>query len=107
MPTYKAPVDDVLFLLNDVFAIERYNNLAGFADASPDVVEAILGEAAKLCEEVLTAAQSLGDMEGCTRQDDGSVTTPGFQGRLSQYVEGGWMGIPRRRNSAGRVCRRR
>ena len=45
MPTYKAPVDDVLFLLNDVFHIERYDNLPGFADATPDVVEAMLGEA--------------------------------------------------------------
>ena len=42
MPIYKAPVEDMLFLLNDVFDIERYNNLPGFADATPDVVEAIL-----------------------------------------------------------------
>src|SRR5207237_8843628 len=53
MPTYKAPVDDVLFLLNDVFRIERYNNLPGFAEASPDIVEAVLTEAAKFCEQVL------------------------------------------------------
>ena len=45
MPTYQAPVDDVLFLLNDVFHIERYNNLPGFAEASPDMVEAILTSA--------------------------------------------------------------
>ena len=38
MPTYKAPVDDVQFLLNDVFHMERYGNMPGFADASPDVV---------------------------------------------------------------------
>ncbi len=44
MPTYKAPVEDVLFLLNDVFHLERYDNLPGFADASPDTVAAILGE---------------------------------------------------------------
>ena len=54
MPIYNAPVDDVLFLLNDVFHIERHNNLAGFADATPDVVEAILVEAGKFCSEVLT-----------------------------------------------------
>ncbi|MET0866565.1 MAG: acyl-CoA dehydrogenase N-terminal domain-containing protein, partial [Pseudorhodoplanes sp.] len=49
MPTYNAPVADVLFLLNDVFHIERHNNLPGFADASPDVLEAILLEAGKFC----------------------------------------------------------
>ena len=48
MPIYKAPVEDVSFLLNDVFQIDRYDNLPGFSDASADVREAILGEAAKL-----------------------------------------------------------
>ena len=52
MPSYKAPVEDVRFLLNDVFQMERYNNLPGFADASADVVDAILEEGARLCEEV-------------------------------------------------------
>src|SRR4051812_20303477 len=80
MPTYKAPVDDVLFLLNDVFHIERHNNLPGFSDASPDLVEAVLGEAAKLSEEVLQPLNRTGDIEGCKRNDDGSVTTPkGFK----------------------------
>src|SRR5688572_6899470 len=94
MPTYKAPVDDVLFLLNDVFHVERYANLPGFADASPDIVEAILGEAAKFCEDVLTPLNRVGDTEGCTRHDDGSVTTPtGFKDAYRQIVEGGWVGI--------------
>ena len=60
MPTYKAPVDDVKFLLNEVFHIDRYANLPGFSDASPDVVEAILGEAAKFCEQVLTPLNRVG-----------------------------------------------
>ena len=47
MPSYKAPVEDVLFLLRDVFQIDRYNNLPSFADATHDVIEAILREAAK------------------------------------------------------------
>ena len=94
MPTYKAPVDDVLFLLNDVFHIERYGNLPGFADASPDVVEAILREAAKFAEEVLTPLNRVGDKEGCKRHADGSVTTPnGFKDAYKQIAEGGWIGI--------------
>ena len=43
MPTYKAPLEDVSFLLNDVFQIDRYDNLPGFSDASADVREAIFG----------------------------------------------------------------
>lgn len=53
MPTYRAPVDDVLFLLRDVFQWERYANVPGFSELSPDVLEAILRQAARLCEDVL------------------------------------------------------
>jgi alkylation response protein AidB-like acyl-CoA dehydrogenase len=94
MPTYKAPVDDTLFLLNDVFHLDRYGNLPGFGDASPDVVEAVLREAAKFSEEVLTPLNRVGDKEGCTRHPDGSVATPtGFKDAFKQMVEGGWIGI--------------
>ncbi len=94
MPTYKAPVEDALFLLNDVFHIERYGNLPGFSDAAPDVVEAVLREAAKLSEDVLTPLNRVGDTEGCTRHADGTVTTPkGFKEAFKQVVDGGWIGI--------------
>ena len=94
MPVYKAPVEDVLFLLDDVFQVGRYDNLPGFADASADVRAAILGEAAKFCEEVLAPLNRTGDIEGCARHDDGRVTTPnGFKQAFKQYGDGGWMGI--------------
>jgi alkylation response protein AidB-like acyl-CoA dehydrogenase len=94
VPIYKAPVDDVMFLLNDVFQISRYNNLPGFADATPELIEAVLREAAKLAEEIMQPLNRSGDEEGCTRHDDGSVTTPkGFKEAYKQYADGGWMGI--------------
>src|SRR3954463_5383222 len=94
MPSYKAPLEDVSFLLNDVFQIDRYNNLPGFSDASADVREAILAEAAKLSEEVLQPLNLIGDLEGCTRHDDGRVTTPkGFKAAYKQLGEGGWLGL--------------
>jgi alkylation response protein AidB-like acyl-CoA dehydrogenase len=94
MPAYKAPVEDVLFLLNDVFHIERHNNVAGFGDATPDVVEAILVEAGKFCSEILVPLNRQGDIEGCTRHEDGRVTTPsGFKAAYDQMVAGGWIGI--------------
>ncbi len=94
MPTYKAPVEDVQFLLSDVFHVERYDNLPGFADASPDVVEAILSEAAKFAEEVLAPLNRVGDVEGCTRHPDGRVSTPkGFKEAYKQLCDGGWLGL--------------
>src|SRR5580704_17864934 len=94
MPIYKAPLEDVNFLLNDVFQIDRYDNLPGFSDASADVRDAVLGEAAKLSEEVLQPLNRVGDLEGCTHNADGSVTTPkGFKEAFRQVAEGGWLGL--------------
>ena len=94
MPIYRAPVQDTLFVLNDVLGYERHANLPGFADAPADVLEAILAEGAKLAENVLHPLNRVGDEEGCTRHDDGSVTTPrGFKAAYDQYREGGWMGL--------------
>ena len=94
MPSYTAPVEEVLFLLNDVFQIARHNNLPGFADATPDTLEAVLSEAGKLASEVLTPLNRSGDIEGCKRHDDGRVTTPkGFREAFASVCEGGWIGM--------------
>lgn len=91
MPSYKAPVKDMLFLLNDVIGIEKYANLQGFANASPDLVEAVLVEAGKFCEDVLAPINYSGDQQGCTRHPDGSVTTPdGFKEAYKAYCDAGW-----------------
>lgn len=94
MPVYKAPVTDTLFVLNDVLGLERYNNLPGFADATPDMIEAILGEAGRVAEEALFPVNYSGDQEGCHRHDDASVSTPkGFKEAYKAYREGGWIGL--------------
>ncbi len=94
MPQYRAPVDDTLFLLSDVLGFHARANLTGFADATPDVVEAVLREGGKLADEVLAPLNQVGDQEGCTRQTDGRVTTPtGFKAAYEAFARGGWMGL--------------
>jgi len=94
MPSYKAPVEEVLFLLHDVFGIARYGNLPGFAEASPDLVEAILSEAGKFCEEALHPLNQVGDRTGCVRRENGEVETPpGFKDAYRAFVAGGWIGL--------------
>jgi acyl-CoA dehydrogenase len=94
MPTYKAPVSDTLFLLRDVFGYGKLANAPGFSDAPLDVVEAVLSEGAKFVEEVIQPLNRVGDIEGCKRNDDGSVTTPkGFKQAYKGLVEGGWVGL--------------
>jgi alkylation response protein AidB-like acyl-CoA dehydrogenase len=91
MPVYRAPVKDALFVLNEVIGIDRYANLPGFENATPDTVEAVLSEAGRFCSEVLAPLNRVGDEEGCTRHPDGSVTTPtGFKAAFDQFVEAGW-----------------
>ena len=94
MPSYRAPVEDVLFLLYDVLGLERYDNLPGFSDAPRDVVEAVLNEGGKLAGGVFAPLNRTGDTEGCKRAPDGRVATPkGFKAAYDAYAEGGWMGL--------------
>ena len=96
MPSYKAPIRDMKFLLHEILNISDLAKYEQFSEIDADLVDAILEEGAKFSEEVLAPLNTVGDHEGCTRHEDGSVTTPtGFKDAYKTMVENGWLSLPR------------
>jgi len=94
MPTYKAPLRDMRFLINEVFDYPKhYAGLSNGKDADPDTVNAILDECAKLCEETLAPLNLSGDQEGCHFENNQVRTPKGFKEAYELYCQGGWQGL--------------
>jgi alkylation response protein AidB-like acyl-CoA dehydrogenase len=95
MSTYKAPLTDIRFALYDVLGAEALFAKLGYDDATRDVLDAVLDEAARFTETVLAPLNSVGDEIGCGfDKATGDVTTPpGFQQAYTQFIEGGWTGL--------------
>lgn len=94
MPVYSAPLDNIRFVLHEVLGAEKLAELPGYEDtATADLMDQILEEGAKLCEEVLFPINQSGDEEGCT-YENGVVRTPkGFKEAYEMFSEGGWCGV--------------
>ena len=94
MPIYNAPLRDMKFVMQEMLNVESLQDYDKFAEADMDTLDAILEQSAKFSSEVLTPLNVVGDQEGCTRNEDGSVTTPtGFRDAYQQVVAGGMMGL--------------
>ncbi|WP_449467045.1 acyl-CoA dehydrogenase C-terminal domain-containing protein [Stenotrophomonas humi] len=95
MSNYKAPVTDLRFALHDVLKAESLFAAMGLEDASADVIDAVLEEAARFSTAVLAPLNAVGDQTGCKLDKaTGDVTTaPGFKEAYAQFVEGGWTGL--------------
>nr|CAA6830225.1 MAG: Acyl-CoA dehydrogenase (EC [uncultured Thiotrichaceae bacterium] len=90
MPIYNAPLRDMRFVYSELFDGEDLQKLDGFEEASPDLVDAILEEAGRFCENEIFPLNQVGDQEGCTF-NDGVVTVPtGFKQAYDDYYENGY-----------------
>ncbi|MGB0360974.1 MAG: acyl-CoA dehydrogenase family protein, partial [Endozoicomonas sp.] len=88
------PLRDIRFVRDEVLGYaEHYANISEGQDATPDMVDAILEEGAKFCEQVLSPLNRVGDKEGCTLTEDGVKTPTGFKEAYQQFVEGGWPSL--------------
>ena len=93
MPVYKAPLRDYRFCLEELFDGQAHRALPGFADFTPDVIGAVLEEAAKFCEQVIFPLNRPGDEEGCILEN-GVVRTPkGFKEAYARFRDGGWPAL--------------
>jgi alkylation response protein AidB-like acyl-CoA dehydrogenase len=94
MSTYRAPLTEMQFVLTELAGLEQVASLPGYEETSPDVVGAILEEAAKFATEVLDPLNGGGDREGSRRLEDGTVKTPaGFKDAYLRFCENGWNGL--------------
>ena len=94
MSAYAAPLKDMRFVLKELAGLAEVARLPGYAEATPDTVDAILEEASKFASEVLDPLNYSGDQEGSS-WSDGAVRTPkGFKEAYRQYVDGGWAALP-------------
>ena len=94
MATYKAPLRDIRFLLNNVFAAEQlFASMPDTAEITDDLIAAIVEEAGKIAEGLLAPINSSGDAEGC-HFEKGTVTTPkGFKQAYKAFADGGWPSL--------------
>ncbi|MDE0842056.1 MAG: acyl-CoA dehydrogenase [Porticoccaceae bacterium] len=90
MTVYKAPQKEFAFILDELVGYDELSAMPGFEDASRDVIDAILPEAAKFFEDIVAPTNYTADSQG-TRMSDGVVhTAPALDGVYQQMIEGGW-----------------
>ena len=94
MSDYRAPLNEMRFVMDELAGFPELSaQLPAFAEATPDMADAILDEAAKFASEVLGPLNIVGDREGCKLTDNGVTTAPGWKEAYRAFVEAGWNGV--------------
>ena len=90
---YRSPVQDHRFILDHVVDFPAVAATERFQEATPDMVDAILTEAGKMCDEVLAPLQRNGDLHPAVLENGVVRTSPGFADGYKAIAEGGWVGV--------------
>lgn len=90
MPIYQAPLRDYQFILSELLNIYQQNELRGFDDFDPELIDAILQGVADFATEVMLPINASGDLQGCALKDGKVITPEGFVQAYRQYVDNGW-----------------
>ncbi|GGN54421.1 acyl-CoA dehydrogenase [Novosphingobium indicum] len=93
MQVYEAPLRDMKFVLHELHNDDGFGNLEALEEFTPDLVDAVLEEAAKVAQEVLLPLNRSGDIEGCTVENGGVRTPKGFKEAYDLFREGGWCAL--------------
>ena len=93
MSDYRAPLKEMRFVMDELAGLPEISQLPGFEDATPDMADAILEEAAKFASEVLAPLNQVGDKAGCTLTPQGVTTPPGWKEAYQSFCAAGWNGI--------------
>ena len=91
--SYKAPVKDILFILEELAGIQKVAALPGFEDYGIETAQAVLEESARFCENVVAPLNWEGDKNPSTFKDGAVTTSPGFKDAFVQFGQGGWQGV--------------
>ncbi len=93
MSSYVAPLKDMLFVINELAGLDEVSRLPSCEEVNAELVQAVLGEAAKFAQEVLEPLNRVGDKEGAKLADHVVTSPTGFKAAYAQFTAAGWNGL--------------
>jgi len=93
MTTYSAPIDDMMFLFENLRDNPHYNELKKYKEVNPDLAKAILEQAAKITENLILPLAKAGDNHPCVFENGVVRTPPGYKEAYRKFIEDGWVSL--------------
>jgi len=93
MPSYRAPVEDMMFLFEKLRDNKNYNELEKYKEVSSDLVKDILDEAAKINQNLILPLAKAGDENPAVLENGIVRTPPGYKEAYQKYIEDGWTSL--------------